>query len=182
MDMMLCRCHYAFLLIALFLTNLVSCTSASSERISLASFIENYVEVSIYLERSSEGKHSLSAAFTPPQGYHLYSKDIPLNGVGGLGRPTLLELSSNSAMRAKGTLIEDVKAIVPPFEPKELLVYPAGTVTLRLPVELPPGNGWIDDEVSVTYMACSASLCKPPVVGKIVSVQISTSDLPGTKE
>jgi hypothetical protein len=106
----------------------------------------------------------------------LYSKDIPLNGVDGLGRPTLIEFPSNSAMRARGILIEDVKAIVPAFEPKELLVYPDGTVTLSLPVELPPGNDWIDDQVSVTYMACSASLCKPPVVGKTVSIRV-----PGAK-
>jgi hypothetical protein len=164
-------------LIALFLTNLDSCTSASSERISLVSFIENYVEISIYLERNSEGKHFLSATFTPPQGYHLYSKDIPPTGVDGVGRPTLLALTSNSALKATGGLIESVKAQTPDFEPKELLVYPAGTVTLKLPVELPPGNDWIEDEVKVTYMACSASLCKPPVVGKTVSLQVPGADM-----
>jgi hypothetical protein len=149
-----------------------SCTSAQSEPISLASFTENDVEVSIYLERNSEGKYVLSATFIPPEGYHLYSKDIPITGIKGLGRPTLLALASDSLMKASGALTESVKAEAPTFEPRELLVYPLGAVTLSLLVELPPGNDWIEDEVQVTYMACSAGLCKPPVVAKVVSVRI----------
>jgi hypothetical protein len=121
----------------------------------------------------------LSATFTPPQGYHLYSKDIPITGIGGVGRPTLLELTSNSAVKATGTLMESMKAQTPDFEPKELLVYPAGAVTLNLPVELPPGNGWSEDELQVTYMACSASLCKPPVVGRMISVRIPGVEMIG---
>lgn len=154
----------------------ISCTSAQSERISLASFAENYVDVWIYLERRAEGKYILSATFTPPEGYHLYSKDIPRTGVGGLGRPTLLELTADSQIKANGKLMESVKAERADFEPKELLVYPLGAVTLSLPVELPTGNAWIDEEIKVTYMACSASLCKPPVVGKIVSIRIPSTD------
>lgn len=102
----------------------------------------------------------------PPEGYHLYSKDIPITGIEGLGRPTLLELTSNSTTKATGALIEGVKAEVPDFGPRELLVYPAGAVTLSLPVELPPGEDWIEDELQVTFIACSASQCKPPVVAK----------------
>jgi len=151
---------------------IVSCTPAPSEPASLASFTENYVEVSIYLERNSAGSYFLSAIFMPPDGYHLYSKDIPLTGVNGLGRPTLLELTTDSQMKATGGLTESVKAQESNFEPKELLVYPLGAMTLRLPVDLPSGNDWVDDEIKVTYMACSDSQCKPPVVGKIVSVSV----------
>jgi len=154
-----------------------SCMPALSESISLASFTENYVEVSIDLEHSAERNYVLSATFRPPDGYHLYSKDIPLTGVNGLGRPTLIELSSSSLMKATGKMFESVKAQAPDFEPKELLVYPLGSVTLRLPVELPPGNDWINDELEVTYMACSASQCKPPVVAKIVLVRIPGADM-----
>jgi hypothetical protein len=118
----------------------------------------------------------LSATFTPSQDHHLYSKDIPINGLEGLGRPTLLELTEESQMTALGGLIESVQAQEPDFEPKELLVYPAGPVTLKLPVKLPPGNDWIDDQVKITYMACSAYQCKPPVEGKIVSVRIPGVD------
>jgi len=166
------RCIYGLVGIILLLATFVSCTSAQSERISLASFTEHYVDVSIYLERDPEGKYLLSATFTPPDGYHLYSKDIPISGADGLGRPTLLELTPNSLMKPTGTLIESVKAQVPVFGPEALLVYPVGAVTLSLPVELPPGNGWVEDELQVTYMACSASQCKPPIVAKHVLVPI----------
>ena len=155
---------------------LTSCTPAQRESISLGSFTENYVDVTIDLEETAEGSYVLSATFTPPDGYHLYSKDIPLSGVDGLGRPTLLELSPRSLMKATGALIESVEAQTPDFGPQELLVYPLGTVTLRLPIELPPGKDWTEDEIKVTYMACSASQCKPPVVGKIVSVRIPDAD------
>ena len=175
--MMLRRCRYVFLLAVLLSASLVSCSSARNEPISLASFTEHYVDVLIFLEQDSEGKFVLSATFTPPNGFHLYSKDIPIAGVEGLGRPTLLELPSNSLMNTTGPLVESAKAQVPDFGPQELLVYPAGTVTLHLPVELPPGEGWVEDEVQVTYMACSASQCKPPVVAKHVLVAIPGADM-----
>ncbi len=154
----------------------VSCTPAGSKPLALASFTENYVDVSISLEHDSAGNYFLSATFTPPQGHHLYSKDIPANGLDGLGRPTLLELTGESQMKALGELTESVEAQEPDFEPKELLVYPAGPVTLRLPVQLPPGDKWVNDEVKITYMACSAHQCKPPVEGKIVTVRVPGAD------
>lgn len=170
--------RFAVLLWAvLALRGFVFCTPAAEGPILLASLTENYVEVSIFLEQNAAGNYMLSATFTPPQGYHLYSKDIPVTGIEGLGRPTLLALTSKSVMKANGVLTESAKAEAPKFEPRELFVYPLGAVTLRLPVELPPGNDWIDDEVQVTYMACSASLCKPPVVGKIVSIRIPGADM-----
>lgn len=160
------------LLIMLSVITGVSCTPAQSGPITLASFTEKYVEVSISLEHGRDGNTFLSATFTPSEGHHLYSKDIPINGLEGLGRPTLLELTEESQMMSLGALIESVQAQEPDFEPKELLVYPAGPVTLRLPIRLPPGNAWIDDEIKITYMACSAYQCKPPVEGKIVRVRI----------
>jgi hypothetical protein len=161
---------------ALFFGAFVSCTPAAEEPIPLASFTENYVEVSIVLEQNTSGNHILSATFTPPEGYHLYSKDIPITGIEGLGRPTRIALTSNSLMKSGGGLLESVKATAPEFEPRELLVYPLGAVTLRLPVELPPGADWMEDEISVTYMACSASQCKPPVVGKIMTIRVPCAD------
>jgi hypothetical protein len=154
----------------------VSCTSSQSETIPLASFTENDVNVSINLLRISNGEYMLSSTFTPPEGYHLYSKDIPASGVDGLGRPTLIKLNSKSHLKAAGTLDESIKPQVPDFEPKELFVYPLGPVTLSLPVNLPPGADWVEDELSITYMACSANQCKPPVEGKIVPVRIPGAD------
>ena len=98
----------------------------------------------------SQGNYQLSATFTPPKGYHLYSKDIPISGIDGLGRPTLVELTGDSQIKALGDLMESVQAREPEFEPKELLVYPLGPVTLSLPVELSSGDSWIEDELEVT--------------------------------
>ena len=148
-----------------------------STSLSLATFKDNDVEVSIHLDSNTNGEYFLSATFTPPDRYHLYSKDIPLTGVDGLGRPTLLELTANSQLKPLGGLIESVNAEVPDFEPKELLVYPPGEVTLQLPVELPPGNDWVDDTVKVTYMACSDKGCKAPVTGKLVPIRVPGSGL-----
>lgn len=154
-----------FLLLALFTA---SCAPSAPE---LAHFTENDVEVSIWLEKTGEG-YILSATFTPPKGFHLYSKDILRSGMDGLGRPTLLELPENAEIRASGQLMESVPAEIPPFEPKDLLVYPAGPVTLSLPVTLPETKGAFEDTIIVTYMACSNTGCKPPVVGKLVTIKV----------
>ena len=113
-----------------------SCTEKKDEPLLLETFTKNSVSVSIYLSRSQDGQNALIATFVPQEGLHLYSKDIPRSGVDGLGRPTLLELTQNSKMKATGALIESVPAQVPDFEPRDLLVYPAGSVTLTLPITL----------------------------------------------
>ena len=109
----------------------------------------------------------------------MYSKNIPITGVDGLGRPTLLELPVDSALRATGALLESKSAQEPGFEPKELLVYPTGEIILSLPVELPVGNDWVDDSVLVTYMTCNENGCKPPVLRKAVSIRIPGMGLVG---
>ena len=162
------------LLLVVALLQLSACSSQKyvSMPLSLATVTENDVEVSIQLENNSVGGYLLSATFTPMDGFHMYSKDIPPSGVNGLGRPTLIELSGESQMTPLGGLIESVHAEVPDFEPRELLVYPPGTVTLSLPVELPQGNDWVDENVKITYMSCSETGCKPPVVGKLIPVRV----------
>jgi hypothetical protein len=172
---------FRILAVSILLLSLVACASpsrsASESPILLASFTENFVDVEINLESGKNGEYFLSATFTPPEGYHLYSKDIPTTGVDGLGRPTLLELVEDSQLTAVGGLIESARAEEPDFEPRKLWVYPSGEVSLSLPVELPAGNKWVDDLVKVTYMACSESICKPPVEGKVVSIRIPGTDV-----
>jgi hypothetical protein len=139
--------------------------------IHLASFTENSVTIAISLELDPAGRTWLAATFTPlDPDSHVYSKDLPRDGVNGLGRPTLLELVPGSQMQAAGPLTESVPADETDLE--GLLTYPAGPVTLRLPVSLPPGSGWIEQSVSVTYMACVNGSCSPPVIGKIVYIRI----------
>ncbi len=145
----------------------------SGEAIQLASSSESYVEVTITLENKDNEHFLLTATFNPlVTGLHLYSKDIPKKGVDGLGRPTLLELSVNSIIKSNGALTENISAQIPPFEPKELLVYPAGQVILSIPILLPEGNKWINDQVLVTYMACNDQGCRPPIEGKVIPIQI----------
>jgi hypothetical protein len=163
--------------IILLSTTLVSCVSVPAMPIQLASFTENYVSVIINLERSSAGNYLLSATFTPPDGYHLYSKDMPTHGINGLGRPTLLELTMASKLKALGSLSENVSAEQQYFAPNELPVYPLGPVTLSLPVDLPPGKNWVNDELKITFMACSTNQCKPPVEGKLVSIRVPGADM-----
>ena len=147
-------------------------TLAPGSSLPLTSISKNEVEVSIALTRDPQGVVFLTATFTPPPENHLYSKDLPRNGVNGLGRPTLLELTANSRMTALGALAESVQAVEEEFEIETLLVYPSGSVTLSMPISLPPGTEWVDDEVSLTFMACSASGCKPPIIGEIVQVRV----------
>ena len=143
----------------------------------LAAFSENSVDVSIALTRDAFGQVMLTATFSPPPDHHLYSKDIPRNGVDGLGRPTLIELSSESKIQIIGQLLESASPINEQFEALQLPVYPVGAVTLSLPILLPPGADWVDETVIVTFMACGDNGCKPPVMGKIVAIRIPGADL-----
>jgi hypothetical protein len=165
----------------LFITT--SCQPASilepGQTLQLATSAENKVEVTIALTRDESGQFILSATFTPQLlGLHLYSKEIPRNGVEGLGRPTLLELAEGSALKANGEIVESVASSQSSsFDPEGLILYPAGPITLSLPVLLPEGNEWINDEVLVTYMACDAQGCRAPVQQKHIAIKIPSMGL-----
>ena len=168
-------------MIALLLVGLASCqpspTAEGSQILQLGSSKENGVEVTIRLTRAENQQISLLATFIPLEpDLHLYSKDIPKNGVEGLGRPTLFELGENSQLTALGELTESVPPEISDFEPRNLLVYPPGEVTLRLPIALPSGACWLDESVLVTYMACSETGCKAPVIGKTIEVRVPCAD------
>ena len=161
----------------MFLTACVPATDAGAAwPLKLASSTESKVTVDISIERAATGGFVLAATFTPAAGFHLYSKDLPRGGVDGLGCPTLLELVAGTRLEAAGELTESVSAMQAEG-PDGLWIYPAGPVTLRLAVALPAGSGWFDDQVAVTYMACSGSICSPPVIAKPVSLRV-----PGAKE
>jgi len=153
----------------------ISCRAAPAlgESLKLGSSAENNVEVTITLERGNDDRFVLSATFTPQSpSLHLYSKDIPKTGVNGLGRPTLLELSEDSPMRAISELTENVSPQTPATPPLELLTYPAGPVTLSFHILLPEGDSWANDEVIVTYMTCDERGCRPPVQQKPIAIRI----------
>ena len=79
-------------------------------------------------------------------------------------------------MRSIGGLTASAQDEVSDMGTDALLVYPAGPVTLRLQVILPAGAGWYDDELSITYMACSQTTCRPPMIGKQVVVRLPRSE------
>ena len=145
---------------------------------SLTSFTENGVTADIALERDQAGQIWLAGAFTPTQArFHLYSKDLPGNGLNGLGRPTLLEIVSADGPTTVGPLMANQPTSEYYIEPlgQTFPVYPDGAVTLRRPIELPDSKGTVPTELSITYMACSAGVCLPPVIDKRVTVTISTT-------
>jgi hypothetical protein len=145
--------------------------------LTLASFTENGVTVNIALRQDTNRQFFLAATFIPGQaGFHLYSKNLPVDGE---GRPTLLEVPAGSNLKVAGDLTESADAEVSSMEPGTLLVYPAGTVTLSLPVTLPDGKGWAQERVSVTYEACSDMTCLTPVLGKFVPIRVPEASLVG---
>ena len=157
----------------LLMLSLAACAPALavSLPLKLASSTENGVSVDIFLERDPTGGFILAAAFTPEAGFHLYSMDLPREGVNGQGRPTLLELTPGTRLQAAGELSESVAA-EQATGPEGLRIYPDGPVTLRLAVVLPVESGWFDDRVSVSYMACSGNRCKAPVIAKLIPVRL----------
>jgi hypothetical protein len=143
------------------------------QMLKLVESAENYVDVSITLERRDNDQFFLSATFTPlNSGLHLYSKEIPKTGLDGLGRPTLLELSKDSPIKTIGELLESTTPQPPTSPPFDLLIYPEGPVTLSYQILLPEGSAWLDDEVIVTYMACDDTGCRAPVQQKPIAIKI----------
>lgn len=153
-----------------------ACARAPQNPLELASFTENSVSVFVSLEHDANGSDFLSATFTPPDGYHFYSKDLPARGINGQGRPTRLELTENSHAQALGYLTESAGPVALGYGPSGLLVYPAGPVTLSLPIQLPDGRGWGKDEIKVSFMACTNNQCTPPVE-KVIAIRLPGKDL-----
>lgn len=123
------------------------------------------------------GTAILIARFVPPppegSAFHLYSKDLPRQGIDGMGRPTLLEIPPGQPLAAIGELSANAAV-----KDKEVLdwvfpLYEAGPVELRLPVRLPAGDGApIDLALWVTYMTCNDELCLAPVDREVVAVAL----------
>ncbi len=138
----------------------------------LTSFTEQFVRVDLGLECDASGKASLAARFTPTRsGFHLYAKELPRDGISGIGRPTLLELRPSNRIRKTGPLAADRQTTILRSDILGLAfpIYPAGPVTLRQPVSISlPGP--IAAELSLTYMACSERTCLPPAIDRRVSV------------
>jgi len=138
---------------------------------TLASFTENGVTVEIVAQLKQSGQGWLSGTFTPLEaGFHLYSNDLPRNGLNGQGRPTLLDIISPGNVKVTGALVANQPTIL---WAQGLLVYPDGPVTLSWPIEWAENKPPKPTELSISYMACTKEICLKLVADKRVLVEIA---------
>jgi thiol-disulfide isomerase/thioredoxin len=135
-----------------------------------ASFVEKGVRVDVRFDRDRAGRLWIAGTFTPTEpATHLYAIDLPEQGVDGLGRPTRIALAPDSALHAIGPLVADRRAIDDPIEALHtvLRIYPAGPVTVRLPVAAHARSPRGRTDVDVSYMACGTNGCLAPVARRV---------------
>ena len=140
---------------------------------ALATFEENGVRVSLHLDRDWRGGLWLAGEFSPVSpDVHLYATELPANGIQGLGRPTRLRVGRGS-VRVLGPAVANRPVVPDRLEELDvtLPVYPAGSVTVRLPVALDRGPA-VRTDVYVTYMACGPQGCLRPVIDRAVAVTL----------
>ena len=141
----------------------------------LGTFVERGVRVALRLERDRSGGRWLAGEFSPIAAEtHLYAVDLPEAGVAGLGRPTRLTIAPGSALRAIGPVVVDRPVVADRIEGLgvTLAIYPAGKVTLRVPVARVQGAKSGAADVRVSYMACGPRGCLPPVIDRRVAVNV----------
>jgi thiol-disulfide isomerase/thioredoxin len=137
-----------------------------------AAFTQHGVRVRVALEVDARQRHWLAAHFAPVvRGVHLYGASLPLTGIDGLGRPTRVTITPSPAWRATGPAIANMSEESFRLDPmpQVLPVYPAGPVTLRVPISLASTHGRGD--ALVTYMGCSDTGCLPPVIDRVVALE-----------
>jgi hypothetical protein len=136
----------------------------------VGSLREQGVEATFGWTSAPGARPVLTVRFTPQQpGFHLYSADLPTDGVDGVGRPTRLEVGGG--LTAVGVAQPEARAVTLRVDGLDapLPVYPDGPVTVRQPVRVTPG---VPDLVWVTYAACSRSTCLPPVIRHRVALAL----------
>ncbi len=145
------------------------------DRLAVWNSTENDVEVRIGMIKSPSGQLRLIGTFTPTrEQFQLYGKDLPKNGLNGLGRPTLLEVVQSDSIKVMGPLeanqpVQNIRVDVLDLS---FPVYPIGPVTLSLPFEFVGKGDWASMEVSITYMACSDKTCLPPVIDRHIFIKM----------
>jgi hypothetical protein len=140
----------------------------------LARFDEQGVTVTVTWAKRSGASATLDVTFTPDRpGFHLYSADLPADGIDGVGRP--LTIAAGGVLHAAGRPTTDVPTHMLALQGADMSVpvYPDGPVTAELPVTI-AGPGAAD--LSVGYAACSETECLPPVTDHKVGLRISGGD------
>jgi hypothetical protein len=148
-------------------------SSVFTERAKLTEVTQNSVKVSVSLEADSVGKPVIRATFTPTEpGFHLYSKDMPEDGVKGFGRPTRLQVLGGVIKQA-GPVFSDVSPHDLEVMDVKIPIYPEGPVTLRQPIEITTGRDDLAAQIEISYMACkTGGECKMPVERKRIELKL----------
>jgi hypothetical protein len=146
----------------------------------LANYTKGEVHIRISLETDQKARPCLVARLTPNPGFFISSKNLP---DGFTGIRTIFTLVSNAMIRARGPVFEDTPAQEALVEPDMLVsYYPAGTVTLRLPVAITNEGADISARVMLTYSACGNGICtmpeRDPVEIRITSTALSAIGIP----
>lgn len=131
----------------------------------------NGVTVSVILLPASDGQRDLRVTFRPQQaGFHIYSINLPVHGVDGLGIPTRIAVRGDLTAAGKPTANRAIRLLRVAGLPIAIPVYPNGPVTFTLPVRQ---TGPHQAEIIVSYGACSENRCLIPIAGKVIRVNLS---------
>jgi hypothetical protein len=136
-----------------------------------AHFHSNGVSVTIKLSIAPDGGPQLVATFRPDEpGFHLYSIDLPVGGVDGLGVPTSVAVRGDLRAQGQPTTDAPIRTLRPAGLDAALPVYPDGPVTVTLNVNR-TGRGRADAVVG--YAACSEDQCLPPVIDQPIRLDLN---------
>lgn len=133
----------------------------------ILTFTKNHVTVVVERSEVSAKRITVTATFTPQDGFHLYSTELPKDGIGGVGRPTRFELlATDSHIK-----LEPGMRVHPPLAQKaafsktvELSVFPAGPVHLTRNVNIEQTGLPTTVLAQFSYMSCHETLgCTIPV-------------------
>ncbi|GAA2096335.1 hypothetical protein GCM10009759_25430 [Kitasatospora saccharophila] len=131
----------------------------------------NGVTVTVTLVPASDGRREVRATFTPQEsGFHLYSIDLPAEGVDGLGIPTRLSVRGDLTATGSPSTDREIRRLRPAGLDVELPVYPDGAVTFTLPVR---STGSRQADVVVSYGACSETRCLVPVTDEVIHLDLA---------
>jgi len=151
-------------------------TTPTPAPLALGGFTGMGVTVTLALERGAGDAAVLIGTFTPKvqaDPLHVYDLALRPEQHSNLGTPTRLDLDPSSGIAATGLLTADRSAAP---DKSGLPVYPAGPVTLRLPIRLPTttDGAVVKAAVLVTFQACTADTCLIPVRRQPIAVQVPT--------
>lgn len=135
-----------------------------------ASATASGVAVTVTLRPGSADRAELRATFTPQRpGFHLYSLDLPAQGIDGLGIPTRIAVSGGLTALGAPSTAQPTHLLRPAGLATDLPVYPDGPVSFTVPVRRTgPGPA----EVVVSYGACSATTCLMPVTDEHIPLPV----------